>query len=592
MKRSLFVAAVLVSGISVAQVDDSVPQTFTEPALERPDQQKALQDALFDRLLASHPSIEADQMLRITLSHQDKIDIGEAQCVVACDEHISAPRALESGKVRDLQHGVDMGLIARSGLKSGQSAAGGVVKIEGSRNAWTAGVTSPGATALRLNLTNVHLPEGASLAIYNLSGEAYGPYTLDGLNKSGEFWTHTITGDEVFVRLSFDNTAKSESHHALNFTIARVAHIGPRFQVAGALSVSAEKAFCSFNESCVENGGCYNNSDWSQMENTKDGVAHIQYVSGGSSFICSGGLINDTDSSSQTPYFLTANHCISSNAEASSMEAFWQFGAGCGGSCYNPNGSVPRTNGATLLSTSATGDYTLMRLNENAPSGTTFLGWTASPVANSNGRDLFRISHPKGAPQAYSRHDVSTSIGTCGSWPRGNWIYSTDAVGATEGGSSGSPVLNASGQVVGQLSGGCGPNPSAACDSRNATVDGALAGYFDRVEEWLDPDTTPPGGGGDTYTGSLSGRNDRDVQPDGTYYQSAAGLHVGTLVGPSNADFDLALYRWTGSWTRVQVSESSNSNESISYNGASGYYYWRVYSYSGSGSYTFSLTRP
>ncbi len=592
MKRSFFVAAALVSSVSVAQVDISAPQTFTEPALENKDQQKALQAELFDQLLATHPDIGATEMLQISLSHQDKIDIGEAQCVVACDERSSAARALESGKVRDLSHKVDLGSLSRTALKSGQAISGGVVKIEGSQSAWTAGVRSPGATALRLNLTNVHLPEGASLAIYNLTGEAYGPYTLDGLNKSGDFWTHTITGDEAFVRLSFDDSVKSQSANLLNFTIARVAHIGPRFQVASALSPSAEKAFCSFNDSCVENGGCYNNSDWAQMENTKDGVAHIQFVSGGSSFICSGGLINDTDSSTQTPYFLTANHCISSNAEANSMEAFWQFGAGCGGSCYNPNGAVPRTNGATLLSTSATGDYTLLRLNQNAPSGTTFLGWTASSVANSNGQDLFRISHPKGAPQAYSRHDVSTSIGTCGSWPRGNWIYSTDAIGATEGGSSGSPVLNASGQVVGQLSGACGPNPSDVCDSRNATVDGALAGYFDQVEEWLDPDTTPPGGGGETYTGSLSGRNDRDVQPGGTYYQSGAGQHIGTLVGPSNADFDLALYRWTGSWTRVRVSQSSSSNESITYNGAAGFYYWRVYSYSGSGNYTFTLVRP
>ncbi|MEM6937257.1 MAG: serine protease [Pseudomonadota bacterium] len=582
MKPALLTAALVASSAAFAQY----PETFTEPSLTTPVSQAAMdaKAAHLDQLLQRHQTLTNEKLGQISLTHADRVDIGEAECVVGCDDELrAAPRALESGKVRPLGVRVDLLDFQRKGTAD----FGQLLKSEDGTIAWQGGVMSPGATALKLHLTEFSLPEGASLSLYKLAGEVFGPYVLDGANKNGEFWTETITGEEAFLQLWLPADVKGES---ANFQIAQVAHIGPRFQVAGALNPTGEKAFCSFNESCVENGGCYNNSDWSQMESTKDGVAHIQFVSGGSTFICSGGLLNDTDSSTQVPLFLTANHCLSTSAEASSMEAFWRFGASCGGACYNPNGAVPRTSGATVLSSRSTSDYTLLELNQAAPSGSTFLGWTASPVANSNGRDLFRISHPKGAPQAYSRHDVSTSIGTCGSWPRGNWIYSTDAIGATEGGSSGSPVLNASGQVVGQLSGGCGPNPSAACDSRNATVDGALAAYFDRVDQWLDPDTTPPGG--ETYTGFLSGRGDRDVHPNGTYYQSAAGLHQGTLTGPGNADFDLALYRWTGRWSRVAVSQSSSSNESISYNGASGYYYWRIYSYSGSGSYTFTLSRP
>ena len=37
---------------------------------------------------------------------------------------------------------------------------------------------------------------------------------------------------------------------------------------------------------------------------------------------------------------------------------------------------------------------------------------------------------------------------------------------------------------------------------------------------------------------------------------------------------------------------SATSEESVSYTGTSGYYSWRVSSYSGSGSYTFGLDRP
>jgi hypothetical protein len=51
-------------------------------------------------------------------------------------------------------------------------------------------------------------------------------------------------------------------------------------------------------------------------------------------------------------------------------------------------------------------------------------------------------------------------------------------------------VVNADGEVVGQLTGGCGYNINDVCDyENNWTVDGALAHYFSKVEEFLDPDS-------------------------------------------------------------------------------------------------------
>jgi serine protease len=96
------------------------------------------------------------------------------------------------------------------------------------------------------------------------------------------------------------------------------------------------------------------------------------------------------------------------------------------------------------------------------------------------------------------------------------------------------------------------------------------------------------------YTGVLSGAGDSDYHPNGTYYNSTvSGTHRGWLQGPSNADFDLYLQKWNGFfWTTVARSESVTSTEQIAYSGTAGYYRWRVYSYSGSGSYTFWLQRP
>ncbi|WP_376696830.1 S8 family serine peptidase [Wenzhouxiangella sp. EGI_FJ10305] len=96
----------------------------------------------------------------------------------------------------------------------------------------------------------------------------------------------------------------------------------------------------------------------------------------------------------------------------------------------------------------------------------------------------------------------------------------------------------------------------------------------------------------DQYSGSL-GDGDSEVQPDGDYYYAGSGTHNGWLVGPTDADFDLELYRWDGSdWSRVANSASADSEESISYDGSAGYYYWKVLSYSGSGSYDLWLDTP
>lgn len=78
------------------------------------------------------------------------------------------------------------------------------------------------------------------------------------------------------------------------------------------------------------------------------------------------------------------------------------------------------------------------------------------------------------------------------------------------------------------------------------------------------------------------------------YTSSASGAHTGKLTGPaSGADFDLYLQKLSGStWTSVAAGESSTANENVSYNGTSGTYRWRVYAYSGSGSFTLCTTKP
>src|SRR5262245_23239995 len=352
---------------------------------------------------------------------------------------------------------------------------------------WAVAIRSENAGALRLRIGQVDLPSDADLFLFTTDGQAFGPYMKKGPNGDGDFWTHTTFGSDAILLLRHYGPDGAADLTSVSFPIEEVGHIGPHFA-----PVPVEQAFCSFNAPCIENASCHTGTP---ADGARNGIALMQWISGAFINTCTGGLLNDTVSTSQIPYFLTANHCISSSGTASNLQTYFQFSLSCGSTnCpaqTNPGG-IQRL-GATIKTTGTTGDFTLLQLNQAPPAGSVFLGWNNTPIANTNNAQLYRISHPAWAPQAYSDGRVDTSAPTCTGWPRGERIYSRTLTGATEGGSSGSPVLNASGQVVGQLSGACGVNPNNTCDNTTtATVDGAFASYYSAVQQFVAPSSSVP----------------------------------------------------------------------------------------------------
>ncbi|WP_309570828.1 S8 family serine peptidase, partial [Deinococcus sp.] len=102
----------------------------------------------------------------------------------------------------------------------------------------------------------------------------------------------------------------------------------------------------------------------------------------------------------------------------------------------------------------------------------------------------------------------------------------------------------------------------------------------------------PPSGGTTTYSGSLASRRASSYQPSTSGFTYAGGSIKGVLSGPGSADFDLYLQKLSGSsWSTVASSLGSTSSETINYSAASGTYRWRVYSYSGTGSFTLTETK-
>lgn len=337
---------------------------------------------------------------------------------------------------------------------------------------WTSSLSATGATALRLHFTNFRLPPNTALYLYNDNGQAHGPYTGKGPHDDGDFWSHTVFGEHVWIQLHSDSLDASDLHKA-TFDITEISHLGARFELAKISNDDLSKADCSGNISCVENAECY---DWDDILSTaRRAVAHITFEDpdDGLSYICSGGLLNDQDSSHRKPWFLTAHHCLSTESAANSLEAFFQYQSPCGSCSGSYHDSVL---GADLWATDNLGDFSLLELSE-LPSSWALMGWTTANVIDSEGTQLYRISHPKGKPQAFSQHEVVLHSNT-------KYIHTNIVIGTTEGGSSGSPIFRQDRKVVGQNLGVT--NDNDRCDpSSFDTLDGALSYYWKSVRPYL-----------------------------------------------------------------------------------------------------------
>lgn len=436
------------------------------------------QAELSQRLVRELPAEAAERAVRVPLTAAE---------IAAVDRAPKTQSPLRVGIVKAMVPAVAL-LGADFGQPLRRTADGGVV--------WAAVVRSEDAGAIRLHVQDLSLPRGAELHVYSRDGQAYGPYVGRGPNFNGDFWTTAIFGNEAILQIK---VAREADLAAASLRISEAGLITRRFVGSltdpilptvdnGMKRAAAAANWPCGNINCLIDAVCTNVA---AANPAKLAIAKMEWVQGAFIYTCTGGLLSDNNPS-QDNFFLTANHCVSKNNAAGNTSFYWRYTTtACNGVCPANNGWPFVTTGSTISATNRKGDFTLLHLNSGPPAGSVQLGWTSAPVANTNGAQLYRVSNPNFGPQVYSQHNVDTAAGTCSGWPRGERIYSRDITGAIDGGSSGSPILNASSQVVGQLSGTCGTNPSDACASgpgeANATVDGAFAFYFNTVKPFLNP---------------------------------------------------------------------------------------------------------
>jgi hypothetical protein len=354
---------------------------------------------------------------------------------------------------------------------------------------WRLAIESKNALSLNFIFDEFFIPQGSSVYLYNEDRtDLLGAYTSIQNQDSGILGTWIVKGEKVWIE--YFEPANVEGQGRLH--IAKATH-GYRnaktFQAAKGLNDSGN---CNLDVDCPIG------SDWiDKKDHNKRSVGIL--LSGGSGF-CTGALINNTNNDG-TPFFLTANHCYS-NPNAWSFRFGWiSPNPVCASTSNSTNGPTNQTiSGATLRARSTNADFCLVEINSDIPAdwNRVFAGWDRSD----NTPDFtVGIHHPSGDIMKVCRDDDSpTKEQNAGAqtWEITGGSGQGWELGVTEPGSSGSPLFDAEGKIIGQLFGGAaacsGTNDNNALDyyGRFGISWDAGGSQSTRLEDWLDPSGTNP----------------------------------------------------------------------------------------------------
>ncbi|MCT4582224.1 MAG: T9SS type A sorting domain-containing protein [Flavobacteriales bacterium] len=355
-------------------------------------------------------------------------------------------------------------------------------ELENGDQVWRVKFESKGALSLNVEFDRFYIPEGAALSIYDEDYQhVLGEYTAKQNQESRRFGTWLLEADNMIIEYYQPHTVSEE----VELHIGAITH-GYR----NAASFKAQKNLNS-SGNCNLDVDCSIGNDWAAHKDlNKKSVGLL--LSGGSSF-CSGALVNNTANDGK-PYFLTANHCYSDPSLWSFRFEWISPNPVCATTTQSSNGPTTKTiSGATLRAKSANTDFCLVEINSPIPTSwdLTWAGWDKTDNFPTY---VVGIHHPAGDIMKVCRDDTGPIKAANAGAQTWEITSAGDGweMGVTEGGSSGSPLFDQDGRVIGQLYGG-----GAAC---SGVVDNDLHDYYgrfgvswdgasasERLKDWLDP---------------------------------------------------------------------------------------------------------
>jgi hypothetical protein len=362
------------------------------------------------------------------------------------------------------------------------------MELKGGARIWRVRLEATGALATTLLFDEFQIPEGGLVHVYNDDrSHVLGAFTSQNNQDGGTYATQILIGEACTIEYYEPASVRGQG-------LIDISDLGYCYRYIYGPETVQERGG---SQSCEVDINC--SPEGTNWQDEKRGVVRMSVVSNQGAGWCTASFVNNTNLDC-TPYILTALHCT----EGSSNNNFGQYtfycnyeSSGCG------SGSAPTNQtivGCTEQANSGDGggnsgsDFSLLEATGSVPSAYNvyYNGWNAQSTASSSG---VGIHHPAGDRKKISTYTTqlqSTSWGSAtGSHWRVYWSATNNGHGVTEGGSSGSPLFDTQGRIVGTLTGG-----GSYCSTPNQPDQYGKVAYHwqsnpgDNLKDFLDPGNT------------------------------------------------------------------------------------------------------
>lgn len=311
------------------------------------------------------------------------------------------------------------------------------------------------AQGVGISFSKINIPDGAKLFVYNSSFQnVYGYFDQSNVLSDNSFSIQPVAGNTIHLEIN----CKKENAHELTFIIDGFAYFFETdfFNKSNSAS-SGQSGDCQVNVNCPEG---------LSVRQGANAVVKIIVYGSNAYYLCTGSLVNNTKHD-RTPYLLSAQHCAQKTTTNIQYQK-WQFYFSYESSECADNQNV--TEDKTLigcvpvalydLNIPNSSDFLLVKLMDPViPSDyyPYFAGWD---VTNNTVSTAKSVHHPNGDIKKVSVTDNIKSskwVNSTGSkltHLKVVWKKTQSGYGTTEGGSSGAPLFNSQGKIIGTLTGG------------------------------------------------------------------------------------------------------------------------------------------
>jgi PKD repeat protein len=483
--------------------------------------------------------------------------------------------------------------------------AGEWIVLPSGQRIWRLEIEAPGANAISLLYDKFIIPEGGKLFIYSTDYKQIDVFTNLDNPKREEYSTDFIQGDKIRMeyvepasaeQLEINKSAipqtdafltkeeklqekKAKSQLPLSFVNSEVQE-PLRIKITG-ISYAYKDVLASIFQTFQDiydnmeirtpselgrSGACevnINNTEGENWRHQKKGIAATLQILNDGAYICSGTVVNNV-LEDRIPYFLMAYHCGGEATDAQFNQ--WRFyfhWERTGADDSSPLAEYKLLTGATkkvAIDINNGSDGLLLQLNSPIPADwdVFYNGWDRRNAATAGG---VSIHHPAGDVKKISTYTETPSSYTWnGSGVIGatnaHWMLTFTATehghGVSEGGSSGAPLFNTAGRVIGTLTGG----NSNCTNTSGINLYGKLAWHWDqssgpdqKMASFLDPNNT----GAEYIDGTYGSAYNISFVASKT---SIAASEEITFTNQSYGDIDSFAWSFTGGYPSAHNGEN------------------------------------